>query len=192
MVTSRSEERKRDLIVVCGPPASGKTTLATLVSARTGFLHLSSDFVGQSLVSQLTLPFSGGPDEVFLAARGAMFAVWRRALPLGIGCIHDATVPNVDAWKSLREISHQVEARLTAIILDAPDGILLERASARILSAQVRPFDVEHMQTEARAARKTYANVAPLLVDRTLRLDTTGNNPDDLCETVIEFLRGRG
>lgn len=188
MGTNSCKERQRELIVICGPPASGKTTLASLVSARTGFLHLSSDFVGHSIVKQLTVPFFGSSDEVFRAARGAMFAVWRRALPLGIGCIHDATIPNVGAWKSLRELSLQSGARLTAVILDAPDHILLERAAARNQSAQVRPFDVEHVRTEAQTARTTHIIDTPSFVDRIFRLDTSSTGPDELCEAAIKFL----
>lgn len=191
MATRRSTKQKRELIVVCGPPASGKTTLANLVSTRSGFLHLSSDFVGRSLINQLTVPFSEAPEEVFRAARGAMFAVWQCALPLGIGCIHDATVPNVGAWKSLREIANQAQARLSGIILDAPDCTLIERAISRSQEVQVRPFDANHMRAEAEAARKTYTTEVPLLVDQFLHLDSQASDPNSLCEAVVKFLQVR-
>lgn len=188
MGSGDSPEPKRELIVICGPPASGKTTLADRVSTRTGFLHLSSDHVGRAIVGQLSSPFPGKPDEVFRAARGAMFAVWQLALPMGIGCIHDATVPHVGAWKDLRDIADRAEARLSGIILDAPDWVLLRRASARTQTVQVRPFNADHLRDESKVARETYANYVPSLVDRTLRLDTQARSPDDLCAEVLEFL----
>ncbi|MEM9140730.1 MAG: AAA family ATPase [Pseudomonadota bacterium] len=81
---------KPGLIVVCGLPGVGKTTLARLVAARTGAAYLRIDSIEAALRADRHTDLAG--PEGYLAAG----AIARDQLALGRLVIADAV--NDDAW----------------------------------------------------------------------------------------------
>lgn len=56
--TSALETPRPPLLLVCGPPASGKSTLAAQVARELGLYCLSRDYITDCLLSSLADPFS--------------------------------------------------------------------------------------------------------------------------------------
>jgi aminoglycoside phosphotransferase family enzyme/predicted kinase len=122
------------VLVVCGAGASGKSTLAAALAARSGLLHISSDRIRKELAG-VPIESRGGPgiysDEhtartyAELAGRAAA-AVSERG-----GAIVDATFPSAARRQVLCERLEGSGARVLWIECIAPPRLLRERAAAR-------------------------------------------------------------
>jgi len=70
------------LVIVCGPPAAGKTTLASEVSRQLQLPVLSKDDLKEAMMDHL-----GGAPLVGAAAFAVQFAVARELLKAGVGVV---------------------------------------------------------------------------------------------------------
>ncbi|MBJ7328585.1 MAG: AAA family ATPase [Solirubrobacteraceae bacterium] len=115
--------RGRIVLCVCGPPASGKSTLATALGERLGAPVLSSDRVRRAL---------GAPDYS-PAGRGAVYAeLGRRAAALAPrGVIVDATFGDPLLADAFRDAAGLADARLVWVECVAPLDVRLARATRR-------------------------------------------------------------
>ncbi len=125
-------------LVVCGPPASGKSTLAAAVAAERGTAHLSSDRLRKARAG--LDPGDRAPASAYRPAR--TLATYRELgesaraeLDAGRGVVLDATLGAAAARDALRaglgphaEHLLHVECRVPAALADA-------RAHARLLHA---------------------------------------------------------
>jgi uncharacterized protein len=130
------------LVVVMGPPASGKTTVAAGLAARLGLVHLSSDVVRKELAGL-------APDERSRDAFGqglyapamtrrTYAALTRRAgrwLRRGRGVVLDATYGSPAERDAVCRLADRTGARLTVLVCDADDGAIQRRLAARATDA---------------------------------------------------------
>ena len=119
-------------LVVCGPPASGKSSLAEAIGRRSGFAVLSSDRVRKE---GLGLPArERAPEPAYgAAARAAVYAELGRraqvALDAGGGVIVDATFGDPELRASFfGELTTAQRGRLRAVECRAPLAVLAVRA----------------------------------------------------------------
>src|SRR5437879_5960568 len=68
------------LVIVCGPPASGKSTIADNLARSLGLPVLSKDLVKERMMDHL-----GGSEEIGAAAFAVQFAIARELLRSGNG-----------------------------------------------------------------------------------------------------------
>lgn len=120
-------------LVVCGPPASGKSTLAGAIRAASGGVHLSSDAVRKErlgLASTDRAPESAYAHEETLATYRELGR--RAAEHPNAAAVIDATLGEVDARAALRdglgaaaELARYIEVRV-------PSDEAQRRAAARL------------------------------------------------------------
>ncbi len=115
------EERARALILVCGPPGAGKTTLAWALSARLGAPVVSSDVVRKALLGMK--PTQRGPrglqqgiyrPEVTRRVYARLLSLASTILRAGRSVILDATYP-LRAWRA--EASRLARDEKTAFVI---------------------------------------------------------------------------
>lgn len=70
------------LVIVCGPPASGKSVLATALGREISLPVISKDLIKEAMMDQL-----GGTPAVGAAAFSVQFAIARQLLESGVGLI---------------------------------------------------------------------------------------------------------
>src|SRR5258708_20772393 len=68
------------LVIVCGPPASGKTTLADAIGTRLGLPVIAKDLVKERLMDHV-----GADPNLGAAAFAVQFAIARELLESGAG-----------------------------------------------------------------------------------------------------------
>jgi uncharacterized protein len=205
--TARREERARGLlrlaehcawraraprvVVVCGPPASGKTHLAAALAARTGAPVLSSDLVRKELLGLTAgdhAPEAAYTDD----ERGRIYdelARRLRALPPEETTIVDATFGAGavrDRFAAALDGEHR--AALTWVECHAPLTTLVERASSRSATA-AHASDAGPVVAARLAA--AYERLAELPPSRHLRVDGTAPT-DETLRRVGSWLDGAG
>jgi len=121
-------------LIVCGPPASGKSTLARALAERTGLATLSSDLMRKE---QLGLaPAQAAPGDAYSnEARAAVYAeLGRRArlrLATGESVIVDATFGAAPLRAAFLDALGPARATARVIACQAPSELLARRAATR-------------------------------------------------------------
>jgi aminoglycoside phosphotransferase family enzyme/predicted kinase len=126
--------RGPQLIAVCGPPASGKSTLARALCAQSGMVHLSSDVVRKARAG--LSPTERAPASAYEHA--ATLATYRElgeraasAVAAGSGVVVDATLGDLAARNALRRGLGAAAARLRSVECRVPAVEAARRARAR-------------------------------------------------------------
>ncbi|MBF4996677.1 AAA family ATPase [Nocardia sp. BSTN01] len=179
------------MIIVCGPPGSGKTTLSGDLCERFRLLGFSTDEIGVAIRSAMLDYAAVTATEYLQSARAALLLLWRKALRLNISCLHDATIPSPETWHILAEVAASAEAKFYVIQLDADQDTLFERAATRT-SNQVRRFDRAHIALESEVARVTYSSTLPAVADRYIVIDTSRLSCRQVVDAAAGFLREGG
>lgn len=167
------------VIIVSGPPASGKTTVARPLARRLGFALLSKDDIKESLYTSL----GGGPGDPAFSSRigaAAMDLLW----DLAPHC------PSVILEANFRTRSPEERARvadLDAQVVEVHCRLPLDEASRRFADrARAERHHPAHPLREMSLERMTeYA--APFALSPVIELDTT--LPIDLDALVEKIAR---
>lgn len=160
-------------LLVTGPPASGKSTLARALAARSGLGVLSSDLVRkEQLGLDPAQPASASAYDP--AARAAVYAELgrraRAALDAGSGVIVDATCGAPELRRAfLAELGGSHRAHVRAVQCTAPRAVLAARAA--------RPRDSGSDAGPAVAGRlaRAFAPITELDAWRVLVIDGTAD-----------------
>jgi aminoglycoside phosphotransferase family enzyme/predicted kinase len=129
------------LVVVGGPPASGKSTLAAAIAEHTGWMLLRSDVVRKEGLRdtdarRIDAPLDTGLYEPATTRRtyDTLLARAQAALATGSSVVLDASWSDperrLDAYRVARESASDV----VALHCDAPEDVRVERASLRSTS----------------------------------------------------------
>jgi uncharacterized protein len=126
------------LVMVMGPPASGKTSLAVGLAGRLGLVHLSSDVVRKELAGRA--PDATGGDAfgegIYVPAmtRRTYASLSRRAaywLRGGHSVVLDATYGRPEQRAAVRQLARRMGAGFVALFCRASDDVLRRRLAAR-------------------------------------------------------------
>jgi aminoglycoside phosphotransferase family enzyme/predicted kinase len=128
--------RGPQLIAACGPPASGKTTLARELCAPSGMVHLASDVVRKArfgLAPTDRAPAAAYEHDATLATYGELGARAAAAFFAGRGAVVDATLGEPEARDALRAGLGAAATHLRYVECRVPAVEAARRARAREL-----------------------------------------------------------
>jgi predicted kinase len=114
------------LIIVCGLPGSGKTTLAEALSRRVGAVHISSDAVRKEM-----FPRPVYSDEEKGKVYGELASRARRLLSEGRKVVVDATFYKKGQREAMRAIADEAKVQLRTILCSLPDETVRKRLMGR-------------------------------------------------------------
>lgn len=147
------------LLIFCGIPGSGKTTIARLVAAELpNAIHIQTD----AIRSMLAHPNFGGEESKFVY--DGSFAVAREALKKGYFVLLDGTFMREEYRREARTALRKYCARVDVVHVDCSLRTALRRNSSR--GAVVPPEKVagiyRRFEPPARALRVDSSRVPPL------------------------------
>jgi aminoglycoside phosphotransferase family enzyme/predicted kinase len=122
------------LLVVCGPPATGKSTLASALCDQSCMTHVSSDVVRKARIGldrTERAPESAYTPEASLATYRALGEHAAAAVAIGRGAVIDATMGDADARAALRDGLGREVGRLRYVECRASAAEVQRRARAR-------------------------------------------------------------
>jgi aminoglycoside phosphotransferase family enzyme/predicted kinase len=122
------------LLVVCGPPATGKSALASALCEQSGMAHVSSDVVRKArlgLDRTQRAPESAYTRQTSLRTYRALGEHAAAAWAIGRGAVIDATMGDAKARAALREGLGRVAGQLRYVECRAADAEVKRRARAR-------------------------------------------------------------
>ncbi len=122
------------LLVVAGPPASGKTTRARLLASALRWPLMCKDTIKEVLFEQLGTPDRAGSQRLGYACIFALYALARNILQAGVPVILESTFTHPDTPGELQALIDQTGARLTVVYCYAAPEVLCRRFNARSLS----------------------------------------------------------
>ena len=166
------------LVIVCGPPASGKTALAVALSARFGLPVISKDSFKEAIMDHL-----GGGEAAGAAAFAVQFAAARTMLRSGVGLILEG------AFFAGHEELADVAAMGDCVVLQlsCPIEVIESRFTRRLGSRHPRHRGTEALpELRERVEKGTYI---PTLDKPVLKIETSnGLQPNE--EEIARWVRG--
>jgi len=159
------------VVVLVGPPGSGKSTIAAILAARLGLVHRDTD---TDVETEAGRPIS----DIFVDSGEAHFRKLERAAVAaalehdGVVSLGGGAVLNADTRADLT--GHQV------VFLD----VGLSEAARRVGLGTSRPLLLGNVRTQLKnlmdARRPLYVEVAKLVVQ------TDGRTPDEIAAEILE------
>ncbi|WP_440102903.1 AAA family ATPase [Glutamicibacter mishrai] len=168
------------LMVISGLPGVGKTSVAEIIAARTGSVHLSIDAVEGSLLA-CGLPAGW---EVGVAAYEAARAMAEQNLRLGHDVVVDAVNDNDEARQTWRTAASRTGARIEFVYLMISDA----REHERRLRGRDRGLAHvgEPTWSDVQRRRAVYAAWS----DELLEFDTSARTADEVADALAAHLGG--
>lgn len=166
------------LITISGLPATGKTTLARLLAARIGAVHLRVDTIEQAIVRSGVTHHPVGPVGYFVG-----YALAEEHLRQGLTVLAESVNPLTitrDAWRDTA-VRAGVPAVEVEIVCSDPD-----EHRRRVASRSVDIPDLPLPDWEQVVGRE----YEPWNRDRIL-VDTVGQGPEDSLASLLKALAGR-
>jgi len=126
------------LVIVCGLPGTGKTTLAREVAKNIPAVHISSDAIRMMLLSKRT--YSEKEKE---GVYEVMFNKAEELLTAGRSVVLDATFYKKSLREKARAIAEKTKSKFFLVECTTPEGLLRERMVARKKSESESEADFE-------------------------------------------------
>ena len=153
------------LVVVTGPPAAGKTTIADALAARLGWPLIAKDPLKEVLADALGVRGRDASQELGVATFDVLFHVLAQLLGSGVSVIAEGNFGRAEPFAALPP------ARLLQVHADASPEAVRER----LLAGRTRhPVHYDAQAADEIAARVAHGEWDPLALEgELLRVDMT-------------------
>lgn len=188
-MSTQSPAKTPLLIIVTGPPASGKSTLGKQIAAGLGLPYLAKDDIKETLYDSLGRIERAISGKLGQASMRLLYTVARRVMEAGVGVVIEA---NFECGVSEGDLSSMLSLENAIMIhCAAPDAELTERYAERAESDERHPVHSGAGGTrelEKDMARGVYE---PLDLDLpVIRVDTSGDADPSVAEIVSRIQSG--
>lgn len=133
-----STDKQPRLVVLCGLPAAGKTTLARELADAYGAIRLDAD------EWKLALGIDPFDDDARVRLEGQLLDLAKRLLSLGTSVVLEWGFWARVERDALRDLARSVDARVELHFLDMPYDELVRRAVQRTANGGI-PITADHM-----------------------------------------------
>lgn len=176
------------LVIVNGPPASGKSTLGKQVAAGLGIPYLAKDDIKEELYDSLGKIERALSGKLGEASMRIMYTVARRVLDAGVSIVIEANFYRGVSEPDLSTLFEHAEAMM--IHCEAPEEELVERYAERDKSGERHPVHGDAKKVDDLEEDIEEGTYEPLDLDIPLvRVDTTNDFEPSVAEIISEVAR---
>jgi predicted kinase len=136
------------VVLVTGPPASGKTTLARAIAGELGWPLFAKDDIKETLFDTLGIGDREWSQRLGAASMELLAKLVREQLEAGRDVVAEA---------NFRRPGELPECRVVQVFCDAPADVLLERIRGRTRHPGHLEDDPEHLAAVEESLRADYA-----------------------------------
>jgi predicted kinase len=182
---------KPALVIVSGPPASGKSSLAEMLGERLRLPVLSRDAIKEPLMDQLGTPAGEGSHLIGGAAYAVLYVILDKLLTAGIGAVAESNFTRGEAERYLQPLVERSSA--VQLVCETSASEIVHRYKERDESGDRHPgHESADPATLADLKRSVRAGqYDPLDLDiPLLRVDSTDGFSPDLDE-IARFVAER-
>jgi predicted kinase len=173
------------LVIVTGPPAAGKTTIARELAAQVGLPLLEKDAIKEQLYDTIGWSDREASRGIGAAAFALLFDLADRLLRAGMSFVLEANFAVEAAGEWFERLP---PCRVVQVLVTAPDDVVLERYLARASTQERHPghADIEALP-EVEHSVATGRHAALAIPGRLLELDTSTHVD---VAALVELVRG--
>ena len=168
------------LVIVSGPPAAGKTTIAVPLAERLGLPLLAKDTLKETLHDFLGGEGRAWSQRLGIATFELMFGILDELLASGCSVVAEGNFTRAESVLALPA------ARVVEVHVTAPPDVLHERYASR---APRHAVHCDEEVVDGVAARATAGEWDPLGVGETIVVDTTKPVDLDALARSVQHLR---
>ena len=162
------------LIIVSGPPASGKTTIASRIALEFGLPSISKDQIKETLFDTLGIGDRDWSMKLGLASVVLMFKVIETQLEAGKSLVAEANFYTEFDTPRFRDLKASYEFNLVQVHCVAHTEVLLSRYRERWNTGARHPGHIDHNRTDDLERGLAEAVWQPMTIDgRTVSVDTS-------------------
>ena len=183
-------------LIVTGPPASGKTTLARRLARDLNMPLYEMDVFKDTLFQILGVGDKDWSQQVGRSAIGLLFVVANQALGSGASLVTECNFVTRLSSERVGEIAANARARVVQVHCSASPELLVERNAARLAPPNMRPG--HYVMTSQEMLEGVRSGVwEPLDVhSKIVRVDTSGSFNyasvlGDIAQDAPHPIRGR-
>lgn len=163
------------LVIVCGLPGTGKTTVAQDVADRLDAVLLRTDVVRKEVFDRVVYT-----EEQMDATYREMFSRAEKLLRRGKPVVLDATFRKKDSRKLAQDLAQKLDVKFGLLKVECSDEVVRERIEAR---------QDDESDADFETYRQFQKEVEPFELDH-VRIDNSGELQQTR-EQVTEFLSGK-
>ncbi len=174
-------EMPATVVVICGPPGSGKTTLSRMAGRALELSTIDTD----GIINAVSPKYIEGLDATakFGFAKDVAFHFVQTQVLAGQSIILDVCFPDLRDWDRLKGLADSFNAKLAVFRLVAPFSILLERVSARARAGSTHILKHDEPMLRAIVDR---ANATYDAIDIPFHELNATASPQDLCTELLD------
>ncbi len=173
----KNEEDISRLILMNGPPASGKTTLASILAQRLKLPLFSKDQLKELLFEILGWGEREWSRKLGAASSDLLFSIAESQIRAGQSCILESNFHAQSALKHLTRLEQHYDFRCIQILCMTDPDILMRRYNQRTLSGERHPGHGDELIT-ATLADTLFDEPFPAIPYAGLLIEVDTNQPE--------------
>jgi predicted kinase len=180
------------LVIVSGPPASGKTTIAAKLAAELKLPLFPKDSFKELLADKLQVTGLKWSKTLGGASFEILFLVAQAELQAGKSVVIEGNFSAVESSERFRQILSDTKAKAVQVNIHADGDLLVQRYEDREEKGDRHPIHVDRPRSEAEAFRSGLlrGELDPLDLDgEVIRVDTTDFDNVDVHQIAAQVRR---